>query len=166
MALELGSRTVKSVTEVTSGKHYAEVVFDAVVLSGTFARLAVGLIPLGGSGISMSSAGKIWINLPPNDTVAASDGFTFTAGGVMMLALNAANNKVWLGKVGSGWYGGADPAADIDETGTLNVTAAVKVFGTLMSSDTEPIGGSQLSLRTQTSQFTGSVPSGFSPWYP
>jgi hypothetical protein len=166
MAEELSTRKILSVTDRTSEKAYAEVVFDAIVSPGISPRIAVGIVPSGGSGIWISTLGFIWVNVQPNDTVTEVDGPTFTAGNVAMFAVDCPTGKVWVGKVGTGWYNSGDPAAGTGQTGTLSVLASNKVSAILMSAEIEPIGGSQFSLRTQSSQFTGTIPSGFSAWYP
>jgi hypothetical protein len=82
-----------------------------------------------------------------------------------MFAFDRSNGKVWIGKVGTGWYNGGDPAAGTGQTGTLSVVDSY-VCAAIERVASAPTGGSKFSLRTQSSQFTGSIPSGFSAWYP
>jgi hypothetical protein len=82
-----------------------------------------------------------------------------------MFAVNGTNGKVWLGKVGTGWYNSGDPAAGTGQTTTL-ATGLFHIGAGIELPGGPPAGGAQFSLRTQSSQFTGTIPSGFSAWYP
>lgn len=158
-----GYRSVVSVTSVTSGKKYAEVVLDAT--SGNVGDM-IGITPLdvgdvAGSvrtlGVGINRDGFIY----KYDAVVHSDATIPVIGDVINLALDYATLKVWIG-VNNVWYGGGNPGAGTGETTTLNIDTFY------IGASTPNFGGpgAKFSLRTQTSQFTGSIPSGFSPWYP
>jgi hypothetical protein len=163
-------RYVVSVSGVTAGLRYGEIVFDDVTSPGNAHGIHAGvrLLSTAGrvrSGMCVSSSGRIWFSDAALDTPDHTDGPTFTAGQVAMFAVNNTNGKCWLGKVGTGWYASGDPAAGTGQvvtlaTGLFHLGAALEVDGT------PPTAGAQFSLRTQSSQFTGSIPSGFSAWYP
>jgi hypothetical protein len=155
-----------SETLITSGLRYAEVELATYVAPG--GHLSVGIkdwsaFNVPGMDTGLSATGRVTLNL----STIATDGPIFTAGDVWMLAFNVSTLKVWVGKVGSGWYNGGDPAAGTGEIGVFpsgtEFGVGVRVTGSGLGN---PTPGSILKLRTQSSQFTGTIPSGFSPWYP
>jgi hypothetical protein len=164
------TRRVVSVTSSTAGLKYAEVVFDDVTTPGSEGWLQAGIqgnpapVTLR-DWVCLSSGGRIWYNGSAINSPNHTNGPTFTAGQVAMFAFNFSNLKAWVGKVGTGWYNGGDPAAGTGQTATLSSAAAFHVSAQVERVDSAPAGGSQFSLRTQTSQFTGTIPSGFSAWY-
>lgn len=171
MAAEITQRSIVSVTGVSAGLRYAEVVFDDTTSPGSANGIIAGLITSSSAlipflGICISTTGRIWVN--GNDAAAPTftDGPTFSAGGVAMFSLQCSTGKVWLGKVGTGWYNAGDPAALTGETGTLTSVATTYVAAGIFRVILDTIPGAKFSLRTQASQFTGSIPSGFSAWYP
>lgn len=163
-------RYVVSVTGVTAGLRYGEVKLDALVNPGNAHGIHIGIRTLSSAGpirqgLAISTSGRIWSLSAALDTPDHTDGPTFVANDVVMFAVKNADGKCWLGKVGSGWYAGGDPATDSGPTVTLtpglfHLASGLEVDGS------PPLGGSKFSLRTQSSQFTGVIPSGFSPWYP
>ena len=162
-------RAVASVTGASSGKRYGEIVFDTIVDpdgAGPEGFTNVGIIATAAPTsprvkVAVGTFGQIWVNGAPTHV----DGPTFVAGNVAMFAADTSNGKIWVGKVGTGWYGSGDPAAGTNPLITLAL-ATYYLCAAIERVDTPPIGGSKFSLRTQTSQFTGSIPSGFSAWYP
>jgi hypothetical protein len=162
-------RYIVSVTGVTSGLRYAEIVFDDVTSPGGTHGIQCGIVTVSTAaavrdGVCISSSGRIWSLGAALDTPDHTDGPTFTAGQVAMVCANPANGKCWIGEVGVGWYGGGDPAAGTGQTATLgtglfHLGAAIELDGSA------PTGGAKFTLRTQASQFTGSIPSGGSAWY-
>jgi hypothetical protein len=165
-------RQVVSVTGASSGLKYAEVVFDDVTSAGSESWLQVGIqgdpapVTLR-SWICLSSGGRIWYNGSAINSPNHVNGPTFTAGQVGMFAFNFSTLKAWVGKVGTGWYNSGDPAAGTGQTAILSAASAFHISARVERLDSEPLVGIQkFSLRTQSSQFTGTIPSGFSPWYP
>jgi hypothetical protein len=163
-------RYVVSVTGPTSGLRYGEIVFDSVTSPGYTHGVLAGMRTLSTAstprqGLCISSTGRIWSLSAPLDTPDHTDGATFTAGQVAMFAANGTNGKVWVGKVGTGWYAGGDPAAGTGQTATLG-TGLFHLASGIEVDGTPPTAGAKFSLRTQSNQFTGSIPSGFSAWYP
>jgi hypothetical protein len=164
------ARAVVSVTAASTGKRYAEVVFDTVVSPGSpVPKLMMGATKQGGTfasvpdtnGATLNFDGKVFVE----EVVVATDGPTFTGGEVGMVAVDPSNGKIWLGKVGTGWYGGGDPAAGTSPVATLGANSYYVGWGESRSSlGVTPIG-CKTTLRTQSSQFTGTIPSGFSAWY-
>jgi hypothetical protein len=164
------ARQVVSVTGSTSGLKYAEVVFDDVTTPGSESWIEAGI--QGDSSpvalrdwICLSSGGRIWYNGSAINSPNHSNGPTFTAGQVAMFAFNFSTLKAWVGKVGTGWYNSGDPAAGTGQTATISSAATFYISSRVERIDAAPAGGQQFSLRTQASQFTGSIPAGFSAWY-
>lgn len=165
------SRIVASVTSASTGKRYAEVVFDTIVNPGSAEpKVQFGVTPVGAvttempgiSGAALNFNGVVYVL----DANIAVDGPTFSDGNVGMAAVDPSNGKVWLGKVGVGWYGGGDPAAGTGAIATLGAGTFFIAWGEARSTfGTTPIG-CKASLRSQSSQFTGAIPSGFSALYP
>jgi hypothetical protein len=167
------TRSVVSVTGVATGKRYGEIVFDTIVDpdgAGAEGYVTAGIILTDYPSTprvqaALGTNGYIWFSSAETNSPTFSDGPTFSASDVAMFAVDTSNGKVWLGKVGTGWYNGGDPAAGTGETGTIAVGTNY-LAAAIERVSTQPIGGSQFSLRTQSSQFTGAIPSGFSAWYP
>jgi hypothetical protein len=164
------SRIVVSVTPLTTGKRYAEVVFDTVVSPGSAVpKLQFGITPTGESitempgisGAALNFNGKVYIL----DVDTSSAGPTFGNGEVGMAACEQSTGKIWLGKVGTGWFGGGDPAAGTSPIATLGAGTYYVGWGESRSTFGTTPTGCKASLRTQTSQFTGTIPSGFTAWY-
>jgi hypothetical protein len=166
-------RAVASVTGVASGKRYGEIVFDTIVDpdgGDPEGYTNVGIINTATPTsprvkVAMGTFGRIWFNGAQTTSPNHTDGPTFIAGNVAMFAVDTATGKVWIGKVGTGWYASGDPAAGTGEAVTLSL-GTYYLCSAIERVSVEPIGGSKFSLRTQASQFTGSIPSGFSAWYP
>jgi hypothetical protein len=162
-------RYIVSVTGVTAGLRYAEIVFDDVTSPGSTHGIQCGIVTVSNAaasrdGVCVSSSGRIWFSGADFDSPNHTDGPTFTAGQVAMFCANPTNGKCWIGKVGTGWYAGGDPAAGTGQTATL-ATGLFHLGATIEVDGAPPTGGAQFSVRTQTSQFTGSIPSGGSAWY-
>jgi hypothetical protein len=164
-------RYIASVSAVSSGSKYGEIVFDATTNSGVDSHVLTGIIgqadPVGPrTWIAMSNAQKIWYNGAGFAVPDHLDSFSFSAGDVAMFAIIVATRKVWVGKVGSGWYNGGNPATITGQTATLSSGTDFYLCAGIERDDAIPIAGPKFSLRTQSSQFTGTIPSGFAPWYP
>jgi hypothetical protein len=169
-------RAVVSVTGVAIGKRYGEIVLDDITTPGDEGFIEVGIaisspgnsrngVATGAREFTGLQWGRIWLNGDGPKVPSFTNGPTFAATDVAMFAVDTANGKVWVGKVGTGWYNAGDPAAGTGQTGTIAI-ATYYLAASIERIDTPPIGGAQFSLRTQSSQFTGSIPSGFSAWYP
>jgi hypothetical protein len=164
-------RYIVSVTPASLGSKYGEIVFDVTTNSGVDSHVLTGIIgqadPVGPrTWIAMSNAQKIWYNDAGFAAPDHSDSFSFSAGDVAMFAIVVSTRKVWVGKVGSGWYNSGDPAAGTGQTATLLSGTDFYLCAGIERDDAIPIAGPKFSLRTQAIQFTGTIPSGFSAWYP
>ena len=167
-----GDCSVRSVTAATAGKRYAEILVDIVNTGLTAFGIvsnvnANSVVPGYDEGIGFQCGfGGFRIR---KDTILLSDPgpFEVANGQVINVAVDMTAQKVWLGIDGTYYYpsgfvptAGGNPSAGTFETETFVSTtlyvAAGNNNGNVMKA----------SLRTQTSQFTGSIPSGFSAWYP
>lgn len=155
---------IQSVTGVSSGFKYAEVVWDSVLNPGG-ARTEVGVAPFAAfaalpeNGIALNVNGKIYFG-----TIQIhADGPTFVNGDVTIIACKPLTGKVWLGKLGSGYYAGGDPAADTNPTATLSPGTFHVAAGIAKDGGT-PTGGAQFTIRTANAQFTGTKPVGSTSW--
>lgn len=179
------TRSIISVTKVSTGKRYAEVVFDVVNASGgTKPCIGIGnfapspecsLVGItDGVCISAHTNGTARLH---HDAEGASDGFSTNGpiianGDVCNIALDTSSGKLFLGLNGVYYYdvagtvtSGGDPAVGTNPTFTIafsNVHVGAGTYRFFFVPDP----GAKFSLRTQASQFTGSIPSGFSAWYP
>jgi hypothetical protein len=161
--------SVISVTSIAAGKKYAEVLLSLMIFDGNAQSFGVtpsqnfpGVVGVGIVGESPNSA--IYVN---SSSPLATGGPAMVSGVVGNIAVDMATGKVWLGLNGTYYYNsagtmtaGGSPSAGTNPTTTLaNPTLYV-------GAGSESLTTFVANLRTQTSQFTGSIPSGFSAWYP
>jgi hypothetical protein len=168
VSIELDSMAnVVSVDSVSSGLRYGEIVF----VSGTSAinsfPLDLGATknnpPDSGSAVSQPGFGyrkngKIIVN---GDQVGLTES-VLAPGDVVMVAINLTSLKAWIGRNGT-WVNSGDPVAGTGQV--MAITAGTWYLG---ASAYQPGTTEELTatLRTQASQFTQSIPNGFSAWYP
>ena len=158
-----GSQAITSVTGVASGKRYAEVVLD-VASTATPTTDCIGISPLtGGGSANPPRIGGLGLqkngNIYAYDALVAAGALALVVTDVVNLAVDCATGNAWVGRNGT-WYNSGDPAAGTGATTVLTLDT----FHVSASHATASTGA-KFSLRTQTSQFTGSIPSGFSAWY-
>lgn len=148
---------VRSITSHSTGKYYGEILAGGDLDDSNlgFANATFGLTAfLGGdtNGVSIYGFnGDIYEN-----GSATSGGSAILNGSHTDFAIDLDAKKLWIRQAGS-WRGGGDPAAG---TGgyTYSVTGALFFCAYIQS------GGKTVTLRTNSSEFAGTVPTGFSAW--
>jgi hypothetical protein len=158
-------RSIISVQSTSTGKRYAEVVVDFISLLSTteigFTTDSTNSTRIKINGGCITVAGNIETS---GDTVGSDLG-AGTNSDVYNLAIDHSTGKVWFGKNGI-WAFGGDPAAGTGQSATLTIGTYFVGFCLYQTNSKEPMSGPKATIRTQSSQFTGTIPSGFSPWYP
>lgn len=168
MALELTDiSNVVTVDGHSSGLWYAEIVLDAATLAsggGVYpADLGCGTQHPPSSGAACSQPGfgyrKDGKIIKNGDQIGSTE-TALSNGDRVNIAINLTSGKAWLGRNGT-WILSGDPAAGTNETttigaGTWYLGASIYANGT-----TENF---KASVRTQNSQFTDTVPTGFTSW--
>jgi hypothetical protein len=154
---------MRSVTGAVTGKRYVEVVINSLsptVFDANKPKIGItsaGLYPTLGAGIKQN--GDVEVNNTPIGAVAA-----LAINDIINIAFDTATGKVWLG-VNSTWYSGGNPAAGTGETATLSIETWYVGCHNHGSGVSSGVSMLKVSLRTQVSQFTGTIPSGFTAWY-
>jgi hypothetical protein len=167
-----GDSSVRSVTSTTAGKRYAEILIDSFDLgSAAFGVVsdinADSVVPGFDEGIGLQCGFGSFLLRKDTVLIATGGPFEVVAGQVINIAVDMTAQKVWLGIDGTYYYNnaftvtaGGNPAAGTLETETFISTVLYVAAGN------NTAGLMKATLRTQTPQFTGSIPSGFSAWYP
>lgn len=169
--------SVRSVSGVTSGKHYAEMTVTKV--TNSVSNLAVPLFAFGvdASAAELMTADKInqfssrWYYAQlggGNGTAAGGTGalqssaIAFADGDVLMLALDASLGRVWFGKNGT-WINGGNPAANTGPTLT-----GLSIPGSSFWDDYRLVwggyDGAEGTLNCGDTAFAHTPPSGFAGW--
>ena len=186
MTAGVTSRAIISVSTITSGKKYAEVVFDNVLASfasrecvgiGSFVPVPDCLLVGITDGVCIAAHTDGTTSRLHKDTEGAADGFStggpaITNGMVCNIAFDVATGKVWLGLNGTYYYdiagtmtAGGSPSAGTNPTLTTGLST-IHIGAGSYREFSAPDPGAKFTLRIQSSQFTGTIPSGFSAWYP
>lgn len=176
---EIGALTaaVRSTTSCTTGKKYAEILINTLL--GTTYYEAFGIvsdafatanIPGEQEGVAIRdflSGARLY----KDTSIIATNGPTLVDTDVINVAVDMTAGKVWLGINGTYYYdsggtltAGGNPATGANETSTFAYTT-VFVGAGIFGAPFEAVTGFKATLRTQSSQFTGSIPSGFTAWY-
>lgn len=153
---------VRGVTDRSTGKYYFEVVNNNSIVPGLMvgaSNSALGLSTYPGSsllsfGFHANASGSETYN---NGVGANSGGSTVGAGSYARVAIDFDTGKIWLGPSGS-WEGGGDPSAGT--TPTYSFTANTPLFPALGLYKSNQ----SATLRVLSSEFGGTVPTGFSAW--
>jgi hypothetical protein len=169
MADVLDNRYVDSVTRISSGKRKAEVVWvDMTNPNGggvSQNRVYIGLY----SDTSFVSwnydgrNGRVYEN-----GVLATSGLTVAVpGDVATLLFDTATGKMWFAINGT-LIGGGNPDAGTGQIFTMSGSDITIKAGLTGLEGYTFVPGARYDLRTQSSQFTTTVPnsSSFTPWYP
>lgn len=134
------AKTVKSNVALT-GKCYWEVLISSCIPSGgptTGAGIAESTFNFGGANLGNNStidSGGMWLNgnMYFEGSVAFSSGWSFDPGQSMMFAFDADTGRLWVGKLGIGWYG--NPGANTTPVRVLNPAKVYYPAATPWSAD-------------------------------
>jgi len=160
---------VRNTTSHNASKLYFEVLLGGTVAGGdTGVGIATGAATLSTIASSATGAAIIYVINPGvwfNGSFSASTGFTsFAAGDVVRVAVDFGNSKAWFDKNGAGsWYGSSNPGNPATNSQGMNISTLFPTnaaFAAFTANSATPTG----TLRTISSQFTFTVPSGFSAW--
>lgn len=95
------------------------------------------------------------------DWTAPGTTLTYTAGDVLMFALDATNGKLWIGKNGT-WIGSGDPAAGTNATSTWTSTTGGRQEIVVGRANAGSATAQQCTINTGQAAFTYTKPTGFS----
>lgn len=152
--------TVLSTVGYTTGKRYFEVSVDAL---GTIASIGVSRAgaPADYTSDLGQEAGEYgWYHSGNSYFAGAFGGVTgasFAAGDVVGVAVDFGTRRVWW-RINGTWIGSGNPAAGTGQQVTY-ATGLGTIFAAVSAND-----GARLTLRTKSSEFSGSIPTGFSAW--
>lgn len=149
---------VRSTLGVSSGKHYWEFAYSSVVLNDAMIGIANGSMSLAnGNYVGLDSNG--WgIYTPTGNKLHAGANVAYgsvTGTGVIMIALDMDNGKIWWGLNGT-WFNSGDPAAGTNAAYTSGITGTMYACVTVISTN-EPTGTANFGATTMS--YT--APSGF-----
>ncbi len=159
-----GGTSVRSVLGVggrSTGKRYAEFVFDAGGSFSPMVRHDVGItrqhpVNSGNTGANLGAGyrrgGAVVVE---GANVQYPD--SFVAGDVISIAADLGTGKVWMAKNGT-WTSG-DPGAGTGEAGTITTSSTYYPFAS-----SEAGAAMTITLRCLTADFDYAPPSGFSSW--
>ena len=154
-------RSVIGTTGKADGKRYFEIVFVSGGSFGTLVRHDMGVtlskpVVSGasgeGTGAGYRRGGAIYIAGSSVGTVTA-----VSASDVIGVAIDIDSGKVWFALNGT-WTQG-DPGADTSEEGTVTASQTYYPFAS-----SESGAAMKVTLRTTASEFSYSVPTGFTSW--
>lgn len=156
-------RGVLSVTAHTTGKHYAEVQRVGTTPWAHIFGLAKPTASVEGYAGQDSDGWGLQTDNGSSAAAmlhsAAATGVTVTPqinnSGYARVAYDAATGNAWIGNE-TAWAGGGDPAAGTSPTFTVTAGTAMHVMGSDF--------GESARLRTDTADFVGTIPTGFSAW--
>jgi hypothetical protein len=161
-------RTVKSdFNTSTGGKFYFEILVNTldntsdifVGLKATANTITSGSTPLAGS-YALWRGNGAYFNA--GGWSAGSSPTTFVAGNVLMIAIDADNGRLFLGKNGT-WNNSGDPAAGTNAS--FSSMPSATDFAVLFSTD-NVAGAVQVTLVSDPDNLTYSAPSGFTAGLP
>lgn len=140
-----------------TGKHYFEVRLDALPSGDAAIGVANSAESISNWLGATANSWGYWVSGNRYNSGSAISGYaSFGAGDVIGVAVDLDADKMWWSKNGT-WQGGGDPAAGTSP-GYSNVAGDVFPAFSLYA-----VGCAQ-TIRTALSEFSGSVPSGFSAW--
>lgn len=153
-------RGIRGVTSRNSGKRYFEIEVVSIPNQGdwfagfstTNSNLSTGFNDTGIYGYR--GTGALWTNASNPGSMSG-----LAAGEKIMVAIDFAAGKLWLGREGT-WYNSGDPAAGTNETGTFTASTAMMPTMRTDNNAGSPAG----KLITLTADFEFTVPTGFSSW--
>lgn len=142
----------------SSGKYYFEIYVinpassragfaDSSHILTTYMGNSTSGAGMAGTANTVTGFTKVWTGTPG----------TMASGDVLMYALDFAANKAWIGRNGS-WLGGGSPTA-----GTGHWVTGISGKTIYPGASVYPSQGSYR-LRTATSEFSYSMPSGYTSW--
>lgn len=156
-----GAGLVRALLGKSTGLWYYEVYIDDASTAGDNFRVGIATTAEPATNnvcTTAASWGYVQSAKKGNNSSFSVFGDSWTSGDVISVALNLTSGKVWFGKNGV-WQGGGDPAADTNEAfASVSGTIYPAISPFLFSGDHRGTG------RFRFSEFTGAIPTGFSPW--